>query len=139
MTSSQLFRIMTAAFIAGPIAGLLAAAVFHFLRFLAGPGEMEFVASGSQLGFGRAAGGGGGSGLAETTGPDLLHRAQDMILEALRGGPPEGMTNVELGDATNLNPPIHEGRRGEVTRTILTYLVEQGLVEKDGQRYRLAE
>ena len=132
--TNRLLRVMTVSLIVGPVAGVTAAAFFYFLRFLMGPQTVEFVSppeSGPGLGSLSSEG-------AQETGPELMHRAQDLVLKALRDAPPGGLSNVEVGDATGLNPPLKARRSSEVTRTVLSYLVEQGLVEKVGQRYRLA-
>lgn len=124
--ANRLYSAVTVSLVVGPIAGALAAAVFYFLRFLAGPDRPEFISPPES-----------GGGNESKSGSELLHRAENMVLEALRSAPSDGLSNAEVGERTALNPPIKE-RRGEVSRSILVHLVEQGIVEKIGQRYRLA-
>ena len=134
MTTNRLLRVVVVSLIVGPIAGVTAAAFLSFLRFLTGPQTVEFVSppeSGPGLGPLSNEG-------ARETGPELMHRAQDLVLRALQDAPLGGFSNVEVGEATGLNPPLEGRRSSEVTRAVLSYLVEQGLVEKVGQRYRLA-
>ncbi len=76
-----------------------------------------------------------GAGLA--SGEELMSGAQNLILLTLRDGPAKGMTNAEVGAATGLNPRLKEGRNGDVTRSILQSLAENGLILKTGQRYAL--
>ena len=118
--AKRLLRGLLFAAIIGPIVGVLAGVVAWITREFLGGSDPEFVSTVSQ----------------PTTGPRILILAEELILEELRRGSREGLTNAEIGELTGLNPVIRE-RRGEVTRSVLAALVERGAVAKDGPRYRL--
>ena len=117
----RLLKGLVLAIILGPVTGVLATVANRIARALAGREEPDFVSPSFQ----------------QPTGPEVLGRAEDLVLAALRTGPSAGLTNAEVGQRTGLNPAVSQ-RRGEVTRTILSHLVERGLVSKSGQRYILA-
>ncbi len=104
--------------IVGPITGILATIANRASRSISAPRKPDFISLPRQ----------------PLTGPELLSRAEDLVLEALRSEPKVGLTNAEVGERTGLNPPLSQ-RSGEVTRTILNSLVERAIVSKDGQHY----
>jgi len=70
------------------------------------------------------------------TAAEVLDAATRLVLDEVRSSP-GGLTNAEVGSATKLNLPI-KAHRGYITWTILTYLVEQGVLERDGKKYKVA-
>jgi hypothetical protein len=68
-------------------------------------------------------------------GAEILASAERLVLDVVRSAP-DGLTNAEVGAATGLNPPIR-GQRGYITWTILSHLVEQGILERAGRKYRV--
>ena len=107
--------------VAGALTGVAAAVANRVSRAFAAQREPEFVS----LPHPRE---------AALTGPELLARAEELVLDALRSEPASGLTNADVGALTGLNPRVGQ-RSGEVTRTILNSLVERGMAYKDGQRY----
>ena len=110
------------------ILGVIEAGLFYLLRFLVRPRRDMFAYETPHETL---------SGADPVSGEELMGGAQNLILLTLRNGPAEGMTNAEVGAATGLNPRLTEGRNGDVTRSILQFLAEHGLVQKTGLRYAL--
>ena len=110
------------------ILGVIEAGLFYLLRFLVRPRRDMFAYETPHETL---------PGADPVSGEELMGGAQNLILLTLRNGPAEGMTNAEVGAATGLNPRLTEGRNGDVTRSILQFLAEHGLVQKTGLRYAL--
>ncbi len=119
--AKRLLKGLAFAVILGPVTGVLATIAKRLSRGFAGDDAPDYVSP----------------PFHQPTGPELLARAEDLVLDALRTGPTAGLTNAEVAQRTGLNPPVAQ-RRGEVTRSILTSLVERGLVSKIDQRYTVA-
>ena len=117
----RLIKGLVLAIVLGPVAGVLGTIAKRIARARAGRGEPDYVSPPYQ----------------QPTGPEVLGRAEDLVLTALRSGPSAGLTNAEVSQRTGLNPVVGQ-RRGEVTRTILASLVERSLVSKIGQRYTIS-
>lgn len=69
------------------------------------------------------------------TGPELLERAQNLVLATLARNP-SGMTNAEVHNATGLYLDVPK-QKGYISWTILNHLIEVGKVEKVGPLYRI--
>ena len=121
LVAKRLLKGLALAVILGPGTRVLASIAKRLSRRFAGDNAPDYVSP----------------PFHQSTGPEVLARAEDLVLNALRTGHTAGLTNAEVAQRTGLNPPVAQ-RRGEVTRSILTSLVERGLVSKSGQRYTVA-
>ena len=121
LVAKRLLKGLALAVILGPVTGVLTNIAKRLSRRFAGDDTPDYVSP----------------SFHEPAGPEVLARAEDLVLDALRTGHKAGLTNAEVAQHTGLNPPVAH-RRGEVTRSILTSLVERGFVSKSGQRYTVA-
>lgn len=67
-------------------------------------------------------------------GTYLIAAAQQLILDVLSLYP-DGLTNAEIDEKTGLNLPV-KSQHGYITWTLLSYLVQKGLVVKEGKVYK---
>ena len=77
----------------------------------------------------------GGTVDNQPVGTHLMQAAIALVVDVLREHP-EGITNRDIGIATGLNLAIAK-QQGYITWTILQYLLESGVVTKDGRIWKL--
>ena len=88
--ANRLIKGLFLAVVLGPVTGVLATVANRIVRALSTRSEPDFVSPAYD----------------HPTGPEVLVRAEDLILAALRSGPHAGMTNAEVGrrSADGLEP-----------------------------------